>query len=190
VIKSRGGAADQRWVLRVLIVVGLAVAGFAVLKSVVPMPSLGAGAASQVSTSPVSPAVVTASGEEVLTSGRVSLDDYPGKPLVVNIWASWCEGCTVEAPEIVKLAAARPDVPIVGIDYQDQRPNAADAARRWGWKHPSIFDPTGEVGWGIDIVHDGLPTTLFLNSRHQVVARIVGNATLADLEDGVRRAHG
>jgi thiol-disulfide isomerase/thioredoxin len=177
--------------LLLITVVAMALGGLA---KIVPIPSPGnpvsAASADRVSTTSVSSAVVAAVGPDLLTSRPVSLDDYLGRPVVLNIWASWCEGCRIEAAEILKLAQTHRDLAILGIDYRDQAPAAAASARAWGWTHPSIFDPSGQIGWNADIVHEGIPTTLFLNSHHQVVARIVGNARLEDFEAGVRIAQG
>lgn len=46
---------------------------------------------------------------------QVSLASFQGKPLIVNFWATWCEPCREEMPEISALATARPDIAVVGL---------------------------------------------------------------------------
>lgn len=43
------------------------------------------------------------------------LAQFKGKPLVVNFWATWCEPCREEMPEISELASAHPDIAVLGV---------------------------------------------------------------------------
>ena len=141
------------------------------------------GAAVAAGTGDAAPAI---EGKDPVTGQEVSLTDYEGKPVVVNIWASWCPGCNDEAEDLRKLAADHPEAQVIGIDIQDTEDGARDFYRRWGWKHPSVFDKSGNLAarYGLQ----GLPTTVFLDSEHRVVGRIVGAGTLVQFEDGLSRA--
>ena len=77
---------------------------------------------------------------------------------------------------------------VVGVDFQDTLSGAREFYTRWGWRHPSIVDLSGTVTAQLGLV--GLPTTIFLDSRHRVVARIIGAGTLADFERGLEIARG
>lgn len=43
------------------------------------------------------------------------LANYQGKPLILNFWATWCEPCREEMPEISELASAHPEVTVLGL---------------------------------------------------------------------------
>lgn len=43
------------------------------------------------------------------------LAQYQGKPLILNFWATWCEPCREEMPEISALARAHPDIAVLGL---------------------------------------------------------------------------
>ena len=47
----------------------------------------------------------------------ISEDDLSGRPLLVNYWAEWCGPCLDELPELNALAEARPDVAVLGINF-------------------------------------------------------------------------
>ena len=75
---------------------------------------------------------------------------------------------------------------MIGVDIQDTRAAAKAFYRRFGWQHPSIFDPDGLVATRFQL--QGLPATLFLDSHHRVVARILGETDLAGFDQGLQRA--
>jgi thiol-disulfide isomerase/thioredoxin len=125
-------------------------------------------------------------GEEPITGKTVRLADFSGKPVVVNVWASWCPGCNEEAADLRDFAAAHPEVVVLGIDFQDTRAGAKDFYRRWGWTHPSIWDVAGTKTSAIGLI--GMPTTYFLDERHRIVAQVVGATDRAGFERGLEIA--
>lgn len=126
------------------------------------------------------------SGTDPVTGRSISLTSYAGKPVVLNIWASWCPGCNKEAADLRSFAASHPEVQVIGIDIQDTKSGAKGFYRRWGWKHPSVFDPSGSISARFGL--QGLPTTVFLDKQHRVVTQIVGASDLAGFNEGLRQA--
>ena len=146
-------------------------------------PSAGS-AASGVSTS----APLELSGNDPITGRTVSLAAYAGKPIVLNKWASWCTGCYAEARALATFERTHPQAQVVGVDIQDSKAAARAFYRRFGWRHPSIFDPNGLIAARFQL--QGLPATLFLDRSHRVVARILGETNLAGFDQGLERALG
>jgi thiol-disulfide isomerase/thioredoxin len=122
-------------------------------------------------------------GTDPVTGRHVDLASYRGKPLVINVWGSWCEGCNAEATDLATFARVHPEVQLIGIDTQDSVSGAKSFYRRWNWHHPSIADPNGELAAQLGL--QGTPTTYFLNARHQVVTQIVGATNLAGFNRGL-----
>ena len=50
-----------------------------------------------------------------LDGAQQSIQSWPGKPLLINFWATWCGPCLREIPMLKELQTARPDMQVVGI---------------------------------------------------------------------------
>jgi len=129
---------------------------------------------------------VSFSGEDPITGKNVSLADYAGKPVVINVWGSWCEGCIAEAVDLRTFVERHPEVQMIGVDLQDTKDAARAFYARWGWRHPGVFDPRGEISASLGL--QGTPTTFFLDREHRIVTRIVGATDLAGFERGLQEA--
>jgi thiol-disulfide isomerase/thioredoxin len=125
-------------------------------------------------------------GVDPVTGKDVSLADFRGKPVVVNVWASWCPGCNEEAADLRRFAAAHPEAVVLGIDFQDTQAGAKDFYRRWGWTHASIWDVSGSQTGALGL--QGLPTTYFLTADHKIAAQVVGASDFAGFEQGLEAA--
>jgi thiol-disulfide isomerase/thioredoxin len=117
---------------------------------------------------------------------QVSLAQFQDRPVVLNVWASWCTGCNQEAAGLARFAASHPGAQVLGVDTQDTTGGARAFYRKWHWHHPSIADPNGSLSARLAVT--GLPTTYFLNRQHRVIAKIVGAGNLAEFEQGLRVA--
>jgi thiol-disulfide isomerase/thioredoxin len=81
-------------------------------------------------------------------------------PLVLNLWQSFCGPCRKEMPALQRFHEQYGDrVRVLGVDYQDVRPEAAlELARSTGATYPSVADPGGDLnGRGGFPVVRGLP---------------------------------
>jgi thiol-disulfide isomerase/thioredoxin len=124
-------------------------------------------------------------GRDPITGRQVSLAQFAGRPVVLNVWASWCTGCNQEAADLARFAASHPGA-LLGVDTQDTTGGARDFYRKWRWHHPSISDPSGSLSARLAVT--GLPTTYFLDQRHRIAGKIVGAGNLAEFEQGLRLA--
>lgn len=125
-------------------------------------------------------------GSDPVTGRQVSLASYAGKPIVLNVWGSWCPGCNQEAADLARFAAAHPEAQVIGIDLSDSKSGARSFYQRWGWHHPSIYDPNGDISSRLGL--QGTPTTFFLDRRHRIVSQVVGATNLAGFEQGLKTA--
>jgi len=125
---------------------------------------------------------------EVLQPPKATLASLHGKPALVNFWASWCDSCRKEAPELERLSRSlHGAATLVGVDYTDQ----ADAARafiaKYGWTIPVLSDPDGIYGARYGFT--GLPATIVLDSHGRIVETLRGPQTETDLRDALETVH-
>lgn len=131
---------------------------------------------------------VSFSGTDPITGRQVSLADFAGKPVVINVWGSWCPGCIAEAEALRQFAEDHPEAQLVGVDLQDTSAAARDFYQRTGWTHPSVFDPDGSIAFSLGL--QGTPSTFFLDREHRLVTRIVGETDYAGFVRGLEAALG
>jgi thiol-disulfide isomerase/thioredoxin len=124
---------------------------------------------------------------------RVSLSEYAGKVVVVNVRGSWCAPCRAEAAMLADAArdlAAR-DVVFLGIDSRDPSRAAAQAfVRRFDVPYPSIYDQRGRtlLSFRGTLTPNSVPSTVIIDTRGRVAASVLGEisrTTLYDLVDEV-----
>jgi cytochrome c biogenesis protein CcmG, thiol:disulfide interchange protein DsbE len=124
---------------------------------------------------------------KVLQGPRVTLADLKGKPALIDFWASWCEPCRREAPELARLARTlRRRATVVGIDYTDSEAGARSFLDKYGWTFPVLADPDGVYGGRYDF--SGLPTTIVLDRKGRIAATLRGPQSLSSLRSALGAA--
>ena len=122
----------------------------------------------------------------------VSLNDFSGQVVVVNIWGQWCGPCRAEITELQKVydATRRDGVAFLGIDVRD---NNRDAARDFvidrKVTYPSIYDPAMRtmIAFGGKFPTTVIPSTLVLDRQHRVAAVFLRELLAGDLMPVVQR---
>jgi cytochrome c biogenesis protein CcmG, thiol:disulfide interchange protein DsbE len=106
--------------------------------------------------------------------------DMKGQVWMLNVWASWCVACREEHPLLVQLKGAK-IVPVVGLDYKDQRPVALKFLSQNGDPYDlSAFDADGRVG--IDYGVYGVPETFIIDKNGIIRHKQIGPITPEALE--------
>lgn len=101
----------------------------------------------------------------------LTADDLKGKPLLVNVWATWCITCKEEHPFLDQLKSR--GVTIVGLNYKDDAQKARSWLERYGNPYQEvIFDKQGTLG--LDLGVYGAPETYLLDAKGVVRYRHVG----------------
>ncbi len=140
------------------------------------------------------PALIVAEGaglpatvDELPTVDVAAFDDLlaasAGTPLVVNVWASWCDPCRREIPILADAAREHADIQFVGIDVLDTRSGARRFIAEHDVPYPSLFDVPGAVM--NDLGGIGPPLTAFYAADGTQVELVRGELSATALERGL-----
>ena len=107
-------------------------------------------------------------------------EEMKGKVWMLNVWASWCASCRIEHPLLVDMARKR-IVPIVGLNYKDQREDAKAWLMKFGDPYElSAWDIDGRVG--LDFGVYGAPETFLIDKQGVIRHKQIGPITPEALE--------
>jgi thiol-disulfide isomerase/thioredoxin len=100
-----------------------AVLGYLTYRTLAPDPP-EANPAADVPPEVAAPAVATLPDFSLanLAGDQQSIQSWPGKPLLINFWATWCAPCLREIPMLKDLQSERPDLQVVGIAIDKREP--------------------------------------------------------------------
>lgn len=105
-----------------------------------------------------------------------------GKPLLVNVWASWCVPCRTEHPHF--MALKEKGVRIIGLNYKDDEAAAkAFLAARGNPFYKTGRDAQGQAAFAFGVY--GVPETFLLDSNGIILARFVGALDTARIEKDI-----
>ena len=133
------------------------------------------------------------SGPDLMdTSKTISLSDFAGEVVVINVWGQWCGPCRAEISELQKVYdATRGDgVAFLGIDVRD---NDIEAPRDFvidrDVTYPSIYDPAMRtmIAFGGKYPTTVIPSTVVLDREHRVAAVFLRELLAEDLLPVVQR---
>jgi thiol-disulfide isomerase/thioredoxin len=133
------------------------------------------------------------SGPELTDPSKIiSLDDYAGKVIVINVWGQWCGPCRSEIPELEKVydETRRVGVEFLGIDVRDNNRDAAvDFVTDRKVTYPSIYDPAMRtmIAFGGRYPTTVIPSTVVLDRQHRVAAVFLRELLAEDLMPVVQR---
>jgi len=117
------------------------------------------------------------------TSWKIT--DAKDKVLVLNVWGTWCGPCVTEAPHLQQvwseMSEAGKPVQFMGINYRDSPETAAAFLRANKIGYPSLQDDGGRTLLALRGKANATPTTLVLDRRGRIAARVSGPVTAATL---------
>jgi thiol-disulfide isomerase/thioredoxin len=124
-----------------------------------------------------------------LDGNPVSLSDFKGKVVVLDLWATWCPPCRAEIPHFIELQNEWKDkgVTIVGMSLDSTGPaDVAKFAKDNGMNYPIVMgDGTTASAYGAD---QGIPTTVVIDKKGNIVATHLGLTDKDVFEGDIQKA--
>lgn len=110
-----------------------------------------------------------------LTGKMVSLSDFRGKVVLVNIWATWCGPCRMEVPSLDRLYQLRRDrefeILAVSVDRSSSS-RVGEFVARYQMSFPVVHDSRGQVGrkyWARNV-----PSSFLVDKRGVIRWKVIG----------------
>lgn len=116
----------------------------------------------------------------------VVLNSYTGRPVVLNLWASWCPPCRREMPVFEQAQAQYPDIAFVMVNQGESAPQARAFLEAHGLQLKDVLlDQASQTMQAV--ASRGLPTTLFFDEHGRLVDVHLGELSIASLKNTVSR---
>ncbi|KFE48376.1 Thiol-disulfide isomerase or thioredoxin [Pseudomonas congelans] len=117
---------------------------------------------------------------QTLTGEPVRISDYRGKPVVINIWATWCPPCRREMPVLRDMQLERKDITFLFVNQAESAGTVSDyLSKQQLVLSNSFLDPDGEFARKVGSV--ALPTTLFYSPDGRLTGSHLGELSRASL---------
>lgn len=114
-----------------------------------------------------------------------TIADFRGTPLVVNMWASWCQPCVREMPAFDQVDQTIDGVTIIGVNIFDTPDDAQQFAADLGVHYPQFTDPDGELSTVLNVT--GYPATAFFDADGKLLEVHQGELTADELRSALDR---
>ena len=109
------------------------------------------------------------------TAGRfIRLDEYQGKVVFLNFWATWCPACITEMPAMEKLhrKLAGKNFVMVTVNVKESASRVKTFFDKNKLTFTALLDTTGEVS--TEFALRAIPTTFILDKSGNIIGRIAG----------------
>lgn len=121
-----------------------------------------------------------------LDSKSMMLTSFAGKPVIVNLWASWCPPCRKEMPVFMQVQTDYQDIAVVMINQGETLQEITDFLALEELKLEHVLrDPVSKTMQ--EFGARGLPTTLFFDAEGRMVHSHMGEMTMPSLKHNIKK---
>jgi cytochrome c-type biogenesis protein CcmF len=118
----------------------------------------------------------------LLDGSTLALADLRGQVVVVNIWATWCEPCRDELPDLQDIweAYGERGAVVVGVAFEDDAGQVLEMARELGLTYPLGVDTDGRIATSFGVT--GVPETFVIDPQGRIARVFIGQVNAAQLQ--------
>jgi cytochrome c biogenesis protein CcmG/thiol:disulfide interchange protein DsbE len=119
------------------------------------------------------------------------LQQFEGRWVLVNFFATWCVPCVQEHGDLIRFHREHQragDADVVGVIYDDSPDAVRQFRQRQGGLWPMVVDPQGRIA--LDFGVSGVPESYLISPDGLVAAKVVGGVRAPALEELLARARG
>ena len=123
-----------------------------------------------------------------LDNNDVKLSDFFGKPIVLNIWASWCPPCKAELPDFNKVYEQMgEEITFMMVDLVDGSRETKQKGEKYiseqGYTFPVYYDTKQEASYAYAVT--SIPTTIFIDKNGYIITTAIGAIDEETLRKGI-----
>jgi peroxiredoxin len=104
----------------------------------------------------------------------ISLNDYRGKPVLINFWASWCPSCIEEMPYLQQVYSqqSKNGLVFLAVNIQENPAKVSEFFSNNAISLPVLFDFTGGTSGKYGV--SSIPSTFFIDGSGVILQKVVG----------------
>lgn len=125
-----------------------------------------------------------------LDESSTTFKEYNGKVLILNFWASWCDPCQEEAPELRDFYNNKPDnVELLAINAtsKDSSENAKKFQESYNLNFPIFLDLDGTLQKSFEVM--AYPTTFIFDAKGKLLHTIKGSINQKELNKYIEKLY-
>ena len=124
---------------------------------------------------------------EDFSGNEMNLDNYLGKLIIINFWATWCVPCIHEMPELNKAYTSfkNDDVEIIAINFAETRSEVDEFVNKYHLEFPILLDKYGDVSQDYRVRN--LPVTYFISPDGIIMDLVLGGITQELIETKLKQ---
>ncbi|MGB3367627.1 MAG: TlpA disulfide reductase family protein [Acidaminobacteraceae bacterium] len=114
-----------------------------------------------------------------LDGGNITLEDYKGKYVLINFWATWCGYCKDEMPNLQAFADENSSLEIIAVNVEESRDLVEKYIKEGGYTFDVALDSDGDLSRAYYI--SSFPTSIFLDRYGNLIGGVQGLMSKEDM---------
>jgi peroxiredoxin len=123
-----------------------------------------------------------------LEGNLVRLSDLRGRTVVIDFWATWCDPCALQPPELNAVFRAHANAPLVVLGVETSGASAEEV-RDWGRENEAVAEYPVLVGADEDLARRygvaGFPATVVIDPEGRIDSVLLGVSTADEVEQAI-----